>query len=70
MDEDQLILLVADDGQGFNPETLSEAAVLGLAGMHERASLVGGRLDVESEPGQGTRVRFKGPINYHSEGLA
>lgn len=69
MDHDHLVLLVSDDGQGFNPDTLSELAVLGLAGMYERASLVGGRLNVDSTPGHGTRVCFKVPINYHSGGI-
>jgi signal transduction histidine kinase len=58
MARETLVLNVSDDGQGFNPGALSEAQKLGLAGMRERAVLVGGRLDVASEPGEGTSVQF------------
>ena len=59
MAKESLVLNVSDDGRGFNPETLSETRMLGLAGMRERASLAGGRLDVTSAPGRGTSVRFQ-----------
>ena len=53
-------LIVEDDGQGFDVEgTLRrtrDARRLGLAGMRERAALVGGTLTVESTPGTGTTV--------------
>jgi signal transduction histidine kinase len=38
--------------------------MLGLAGMRERAALVGGSLLVESQPGQGTLVIFRVPWRY------
>jgi PAS domain S-box-containing protein len=57
-----LALAVSDNGQGFNPAGLSDREGLGLLGMRERASLVGGDLEVNSEVGQGTRVYFKVPI--------
>ncbi len=53
-----LRLTVKDDGAGFEPGRLSESEGLGVAGMKERANLVGGELDVRSTPGKGTRVRF------------
>ena len=59
MADDILVLDVRDDGVGFNPGTLSENQMLGLAGMRERAALVGGRLDVASLPGRGTAVQFQ-----------
>ena len=49
-------LTVADDGRGFAFEQ-SEGG-LGIAGMRERALLVGGELTIESRPGQGTTVRL------------
>ncbi len=55
----QLRLTVSDDGAGFDPGRLSESDGLGVAGMKERANLVGGELDVRSAPGKGTRVRFQ-----------
>ncbi len=58
-----LSLAVVDDGRGFNPLELSDAEGLGVAGMRERASLVGGTLEVYSQPGEGTRVLFKVPLD-------
>ena len=56
-------LCVEDDGVGFRPE---EAALkhgsFGLAGMSERVALLGGRFNVESQPGQGTKVQIHLPL--------
>ncbi len=49
-------LEVADDGRGFAFEQSERG--LGIAGMRERALLVGGELTIESRPGQGTTVRL------------
>jgi signal transduction histidine kinase len=51
---------VVDDGVGF---TVGDdlLASLGLAGMRERASLVGGRLDIISGPGEGTTIVLEVP---------
>jgi signal transduction histidine kinase len=53
-------LEVTDDGAGFHPA--GEHAGFGLLGMHERAALVGGAVDVSSEPGAGTRVAVTVPV--------
>jgi PAS domain S-box-containing protein len=58
-----LTLAVVDDGQGFDVLQLSESEGLGVAGMRERATLVGGSLDVNSRPLKGTRVFLKVPIS-------
>ncbi len=50
-------LAVSDDGRGF-AFAEAEQGGLGLAGMRERAMLVGGELTVESRPGRGTTVRL------------
>lgn len=51
---------VRDNGKGFivprNLVDLPNAGKLGLAGMAERARLIGGRLSIVSSPGQGTTV--------------
>ena len=56
--------LVQDDGAGFDPVSLQRGAFprFGLAIMRERAESVGGTLELESEPGQGTRVRIELPM--------
>ena len=56
MTSGSLVLTVTDDGAGFQVPSISETEALGLAGMRERAALVGGCLEVESAPGRGTRV--------------
>ncbi len=58
-----LTLSVADNGRGFDPQKLSQSDCLGLAGMRERASLLGGRLELESKAGKGTRVYFRLPLD-------
>lgn len=58
-DHEGVWLLVCDDGQGFQlAETseLAERGSFGLMGMHERARLFGGTIDIESELGKGTCV--------------
>ena len=56
--EGVLTLSVRDDGRGFNLRDLSESKGLGVAGMRERAVLIGGILEVKSTPGQGTEITF------------
>jgi len=56
--EGVLTLTIHDDGCGFDPRDLSESKGLGVAGMRERAALVGGILEVKSERDQGTRIIF------------
>jgi signal transduction histidine kinase len=62
VDGASLVLMVADDGKGFDPGLLTENEGLGLAGMRERAALVGGALDVATAPGQGTRIALSIPL--------
>jgi len=47
---------VSDDGSGFDTEAERDHASLGLASMRERVVLLGGRIQIHSRPGQGTRV--------------
>src|SRR5919199_775318 len=53
------ILRIRDDGQGFTSVPRANGrAHLGLSGMRERALLVGGRLNIYSEPGEGTTIEL------------
>ena len=56
---DGVELEVSDDGRGFAFDE-SEGG-LGIAGMRERALLIGGELSIESRPGDGTTVRLTVP---------
>ena len=57
-----VVAVVEDDGSGFDPAS-TRADALGLAGMRERVSLAGGRLQVESTPGSGTTVVAEVPLS-------
>ena len=57
--EHGVLLMVEDDGVGFTPTTpskLLDQRHLGLRGMQERVEMAGGRWDVRSAPGEGTRL--------------
>jgi two-component system, NarL family, sensor histidine kinase FusK len=65
-------LLVVDDGCGFalSPSTKSDAlrgGSFGLTSMNERVRLAGGRLDIESAPGWGTRVHARVPLTVPTD---
>ncbi|MEI7769438.1 MAG: sensor histidine kinase [Chloroflexales bacterium] len=64
---EQLVILVEDMGQGFEVHATLEAhASSGLAGMRERAVLLGGDLTIDSEPGMGTRLLADLPLARES----
>ena len=63
---DGLLLAVSDNGVGFDPADPSTTGSLGLVSMRERARLVNGTLEIESEPGQGTTVIAWAPTNEAS----
>ena len=54
-----MTLRIVDDGRGFSPAVRS--AGYGLRSMRDRARLLGGQLEVESDVGKGTRVIFTLP---------
>ncbi len=62
---DEITLCASDDGKGFVLEEVDEleGGHLGLLGMAERASLLGGHLDLRSSPGLGTVVRAVLPLS-------
>lgn len=60
-DAETVTLRVADDGKGMPAQLPGDTA--GIAGMRERALLVGGRLSIESRPEQGTEVRLTIPVD-------
>jgi two-component system, NarL family, sensor histidine kinase UhpB len=74
-DQGKVYLTIRDNGKGFNTGQISEQAVamqhLGLIGIKERATLVGGEVSIESVPGKGTRLQVCVPlpeeVEYHEE---
>ena len=69
-----LQVLVTDDGVGFNVQSVTgarsgqEVRGLGLLGMQERVRSWGGEVQVESEPGRGTRVSIRVPLAGLTDG--
>jgi signal transduction histidine kinase len=51
-----LQILVADDGNGFDPESLAEGRRNGMGNMRRRAATMNAKLDLQSAPGKGTTV--------------
>jgi two-component system, NarL family, sensor histidine kinase LiaS len=58
---DTLTLRVADDGRGFDPAWGSGEG-FGLQSMRERAAGLGGRVEIRSTPGEGTRIECVCPL--------
>jgi signal transduction histidine kinase len=59
--EDQVSLEVQDNGVGIADSDLNGRKSLGLLGMHERALLFGGEVNISGAPGHGTRVAVSIP---------
>jgi PAS domain S-box-containing protein len=57
-----VMLAVTDNGKGIDEETIHARASLGLVGMRERALALGGTMEINRVPQQGTRVVVKIPL--------
>lgn len=65
----EILAEVEDDGSGFSfaGEVDGSGERLGLLGMQERANIIGGRLEISTEPGSGTLVRVRVPVGTRDE---
>ena len=63
----QVVVVVEDDGIGFNSQESQDGAHLGLLGVKERTELLNGKLTIESEPGHGTSVFVEIPLAEEGE---
>ena len=65
-EDHHICMEIQDDGRGFDTAATAGSAVtrkqLGLLGIHERVSLVGGEMHVESGQGAGTRLSVRAPL--------
>ncbi len=70
--EKTLLIEIEDDGRGFDPKSVvapSETGRgLGLLGMRERVEILGGKMSLDSAPGDGTHVAFEIPIPPEAAG--
>ncbi|MCZ7544788.1 MAG: GAF domain-containing sensor histidine kinase [Anaerolineae bacterium] len=62
---DAVRLVIEDDGRGFDAAAPQESRY-GLTGMNERVRLLGGKLDLSTDPGAGTRVAVTVPLHEGS----
>jgi signal transduction histidine kinase len=60
-DDDGLLLLIEDNGRGFDPAGVPGGEHQGLINMRDRAMSLGGQLEVDSAPGSGTRITVRLP---------
>jgi signal transduction histidine kinase len=59
--DEHMLLVVEDDGHGFDPEYLRQDTRLGLLGIEERVALLGGTMRLESRPAAGTTLLVEVP---------
>jgi signal transduction histidine kinase len=60
--DDRVHIVVSDMGTGFDPAALERAEGSGLIRIRERLKLLGGSLDIDSAPGQGSRIMLTAPL--------
>ncbi len=58
MGEDRVRVSVDDNGKGFDADAYSQSASLGLKLIRERAEMLGGNFEMDSQPGKGARISF------------
>jgi signal transduction histidine kinase len=58
----QLVLLIEDNGKGFDAGLVTDKRTLGIMGMKERAMMIGGAYKVYSTPGKGTIIEVVAPL--------
>jgi signal transduction histidine kinase len=56
LDKDALVLKVQDNGKGIAEREVNHSKSLGLLGIRERVSLLGGKVEITGAPGKGTHV--------------
>ncbi len=62
LEDDTLVMLVRDDGIGFDPSEVRNHKTFGLMGIRERALMFEGESRIDSEPGGGTTLRIRIPL--------
>ena len=70
MVDDQIHLIVSDQGVGFDPREVKMKEGLGLRSMEERARLLGGRFSIRSAAGRGTAIEAWLPLEPKSAAWA
>jgi signal transduction histidine kinase len=61
---------ISDDGKGFSPSQNLPPLHIGIRGMKSRAAMLGGTLEISSEPGEGTMVQLRLPGENNVKSIA
>lgn len=69
-DDAVLAMTVSDDGDGFDSAKPKRGGGFGLVGMRERVEILGGSIEIDSQPGRGTDVRASLPLGVPAAGRA
>jgi signal transduction histidine kinase len=64
--DEMIVVIVEDDGTGFDTDLIGKSGHLGLLGMQERAQMMLGELHVESKPGEGTTIVVEIPYGIEN----
>jgi signal transduction histidine kinase len=69
IEDNRIELTVADQGRGFDPEDVEDEGTggFGLHSIRERLGFLGGQMEVDSAPGEGTRIRLWAPLETDAE---
>jgi signal transduction histidine kinase len=65
--EAALVMEVRDDGIGFDPAEVRDRKTFGLLGIRERALMFGGESRIDSEPGSGTILHIRIPLQNQGD---
>jgi len=67
---DEIHLTVSDCGTGFDKDQALARQGLGLISMRERVQMINGDFEIESEPGQGTTIHVRAPLQAAQSRIA
>jgi len=56
-----VVIRIADNGRGFDPDVVQQGSSLGLKLIRERAEMLGGSFEMDSAIGKGARISFAVP---------
>jgi signal transduction histidine kinase len=63
--KNEFIIVVEDNGRGFNVSKLTHNEGLGLRNLQQRAALFSGHVNVHSTPNEGTRLTITIPVRHY-----
>ena len=69
--DEQICVIIEDDGVGFEPAKLAMNTGFGIFSIRERLEQLAGHLEIESEPGRGTKITMTAPqkVGKKTEGV-